>query len=347
MALTIFTRSSLSSLSLSWKLNSSKILTHGTQTLLLKRDTNFSRRSLGFCRANASPDSTRMLRSVCFYSTYEESRAKFQRKESGLDWPILKRWDVPWKWQTFALTSLACGLSFVLTGIIETKAIPYLGLEFGELSLDEKAEIIFVRQAIGTAVVLGVVYTVTNMFRPLPGDLFRYGLRDPFSLQKGWLLWAAIGLVGALLAVGLTGVSLYFFSGDKPRRENDALVLLLPLIGSSSLCTACLLGITGVLAPLLEETFFRGFFMVSLTTWLPTPVSVLISGAVFAGAHRTPELFPLQFVLGSALGFSYAQTRNLLTPITIHAVWNSGVILFLTFLKLQGCDINKLVQTSR
>lgn len=31
--------------------------------------------------------------------------------------------------------------------------------------------------------------------------------------------------------------------------------------------TVSLLGITGVLAPILEETVFRGFFMVSLTKW--------------------------------------------------------------------------------
>lgn len=34
--------------------------------------------------------------------------------------------------------------------------------------------------------------------------------------------------------------------------------------------TACLLGITGVLAPILEETVFRGFLMVSLTMWYYT-----------------------------------------------------------------------------
>lgn len=38
--------------------------------------------------------------------------------------------------------------------------------------------------------------------------------------------------------------------------------------------------------------------------------------------------------VGTALGFSYAQTHNLLTPITIHSFWNSGVILFLTFLQV-------------
>nr|GMD27486.1 CAAX amino terminal protease family protein [Ipomoea batatas]GMD28714.1 CAAX amino terminal protease family protein [Ipomoea batatas] len=49
---------------------------------------------------------------------------------------------------------------------------------------------------------------------------------------------------------------------------------------------------------------------------------------------------------GTALGFSYAQTRNLLTPITIHACWNSGVILLLTFLQLQGYDIKEIIQAS-
>lgn len=31
-------------------------------------------------------------------------------QESGPKWPILRRWDVPWNWQTISLSSLACGL---------------------------------------------------------------------------------------------------------------------------------------------------------------------------------------------------------------------------------------------
>ncbi|KAK3025381.1 hypothetical protein RJ639_044921 [Escallonia herrerae] len=266
-------------------------------------------------------------------------------KETGLDWPILKRWDVPWKWQTISLTSLACGLSFILTGLLETAAIPYLGLPIAELTLDQKAEILFVDQTFTTAVILGVLYSLAN-YQPLPDDFFRYDLKEPFNLQKGWLLWAGIGLVGALIAIAATGAAMSLFSGDNPQRETNALVRLLPLIGSSSISTACLLGITGVLAPLLEETVFRGFLMVSLTQWLPTPLSVLLSAAVFAVAHLTPGEFPQLFVLGTALGLSYAQTRNLLTPITIHALWNSGVILLLTFLQLQGYDIKELLQAS-
>ncbi|KHN17369.1 hypothetical protein glysoja_034780 [Glycine soja] len=284
--------------------------------------------------------SKRVLPSVCFFNTEDKSDSK----ESG--WPILRRWEVPWEWQTVSLTSLACGFGFVLTGLTEAIALPYLGIKPDVLSLDDKAEILLLDQSITTAVVLGIIYSVANTFQPLPEDFFKYDLREPFNLQKGWLLWAGIGLAGAILAISLTGVAVSFFNGETPQRETDALVRLLPLIGSSNLSTACLVGITGVLAPLLEETVFRGFFMTSLTKWVPTPVAVVISAALFALAHLTPGEFPQLFVLGTALGFSYAQTHNLLTPITIHSFWNSGVILLLTFLQLQGYDIRELLQAT-
>lgn len=45
-------------------------------------------------------------------------------------------------------------------------------------------------------------------------------------------------------------------------------------------------------------------------------------------------LLSCMYQTGTVLGFSYAQTRNLLTPITLHAFWNSGVIVFLIFLQV-------------
>ncbi|XP_078444677.1 CAAX amino terminal protease family protein [Wolffia australiana] len=265
-------------------------------------------------------------------------------EESEVGWPIFDRWDVPWKWQTVVLTMVASGLSFVLVGLSEALVLPYLGIQGASLSMDEKAEVLFLGQLLATAVVLGVVFGITSSFRPFPNDVFRYDVREPLKLRDGWLLWAAIGFTGAVAAIALTGVASSLFTGDNPQRDTDALVQLLPLIGSSSASTAFLVGITGVLAPLLEETVFRGFLMASLTKWFPTPVAALASAAAFALAHLTPGEFPQLFVLGSILGLSYAQTRNLLTPIAIHSLWNSGVIILLTFLQLQGYDIKQLVQ---
>ncbi|KAJ0674237.1 putative Type II CAAX prenyl endopeptidase Rce1 [Helianthus annuus] len=329
----------------------------------------------------------RGLSSVCFYKTNNSSNGK----GSELRWPILQRWDVPWEWYTVSLTSLACGLSFVLTGLIASAALPYLGVQIGELSLDEKAQILFFDQALlylgfsngdpSSIPISATLVATDTRFKAGPRTLEVSGLkhvsypslmamgicrqgslsggepgreipsavrdwRDPFSLQKGWLLWAVIGLIGALVTISLTGVAMSFLNGEAPQRETDALVRLLPLIGSSGVSTAYLVGITGVLAPVLEENVFRGFLMVALTKWVPTPISIIISAAVFSAAHLTPGEFPQLFILGAALGLSYAQTRNLLTPITIHAFWNSGVILLLTFLQIQGYDIKELLQVS-
>ncbi|WVZ02271.1 hypothetical protein V8G54_023077 [Vigna mungo] len=76
--------------------------------------------------------------------------------------------------------------------------------------------------------------------------------------------------------------------------------------------TVCLVGITGVLAPLLEETVFRGFLMTSLTKWVPTPVAVVISASVFALAHLTPGEFPQLFVLASRVRYQRIVAGNLM-----------------------------------
>jgi len=262
-----------------------------------------------------------------------------------LDWPILERWDVPWDGKTTLLTMIACGLSFLLTGLAESAAASYLGIQLRQLmSLDERAILLFIDQFLITAVGLTVIYAIVNRYKPLPDDLFCLEWKEPFRLGNGWLLWGGVGVVAASIGVALAGAALTALNGEPPQREVDALLLLLPLIGTSNISTACLIGVTGVLAPIYEETVFRGYLMTSLTKWLPTPVAVLLSASVFAFAHLTPGEFPQLFMLGTVLGFSYAQTRNLLTPITIHAFWNSGVIILLTILRLQGYDLQEFLQ---
>ena len=117
---------------------------------------------------------------------------------------------------------------------------------------------------------------------------------------------------------------------------------VLPLIGGGDdqgTRLLSLLAVTSVFAPALEEVVFRGFLMTSLTRWLPTPGAVLFSSVVFAGAHLSARDFPQLVCLGMVLGFSYARTRNLLTPMTIHAMWNSGVLVVIAGLMATGQDI--------
>ena len=55
---------------------------------------------------------------------------------------------------------------------------------------------------------------------------------------------------------------------------------------------ASLFATTAILAPLLEETVFRGFLLTSLTKWMPVPAAVALSSAAFGLVHLTPRDFP-------------------------------------------------------
>jgi len=145
--------------------------------------------------------------------------------EKSLDeWPVLRRWDVPWEWPTISLTMVACAVSFLLTGMVEQSILEQLGFQVGEATLDEKAEVLFLGQFSTTVVVLGAIFGITNTFRPFSDDIFRYKFEEPFKLQNGWLLWAGIGILVAIISIALAGAAMTFLNGETPQRE----VFMLP-----------------------------------------------------------------------------------------------------------------------
>jgi membrane protease YdiL (CAAX protease family) len=92
---------------------------------------------------------------------------------------------------------------------------------------------------------------------------------------------------------------------------------------------------TVVTAPLVEESFFRGYALRALTARYGLVVGLVLSSALFAALHLPGnvgwEAVPL-FVIGMILGWAYARTGNLLTDMTAHALNNGiGVVLLYWF----------------
>jgi len=81
-----------------------------------------------------------------------------------------------------------------------------------------------------------------------------------------------------------------------------------------------------VLAPLVEEVFFRGFFFRALYNWRGLWPAALLTGAVFGAIHigSSPvgALVPLA-VLGVLLCLLYWKTRSLYPCIALHAINNA------------------------
>lgn len=84
-----------------------------------------------------------------------------------------------------------------------------------------------------------------------------------------------------------------------------------------------------VVAPIAEETFFRGFFFAGLRRRLSRVPSALISGLVFGGVHAPTgptAVIPLA-ILGTGLALLYERTGSIWPGIIGHALNNSLALL--------------------
>jgi membrane protease YdiL (CAAX protease family) len=77
-----------------------------------------------------------------------------------------------------------------------------------------------------------------------------------------------------------------------------------------------------VVAPLAEETLYRGILFAGLAQRLPFIAAAGISGAMFAVVHGLGVALPI-FVLAVGLAWVYARTRTLWGPILTHGLVNA------------------------
>jgi membrane protease YdiL (CAAX protease family) len=87
---------------------------------------------------------------------------------------------------------------------------------------------------------------------------------------------------------------------------------------------------SGLLAPLWEEVFWRGFFLASLMRVLaPTSprAAVLVSALGFSALHLSPRAAPSLALLGACCDLLYLRSGgNLAAPLLFHGLWNAGQV---------------------
>lgn len=85
--------------------------------------------------------------------------------------------------------------------------------------------------------------------------------------------------------------------------------------------------LAGILAPLVEETLFRGVIFGSLQAYFGKWTSAVLSSIIFSGLHF--QLYGLvpRFILGMALVYLYDKYKSLYPSIVLHAVNNIVAIL--------------------
>lgn len=88
-----------------------------------------------------------------------------------------------------------------------------------------------------------------------------------------------------------------------------------------------LIAIAVTVAPIWEETLFRGILMPLFSRRLGRAPAILLSSALFALMHvHVPSLLPL-FVIACAFSLAYIYTGSMAVPILMHALFNAIQLL--------------------
>jgi membrane protease YdiL (CAAX protease family) len=82
-----------------------------------------------------------------------------------------------------------------------------------------------------------------------------------------------------------------------------------------------------VLAPLFEETFFRGFLFQGLATWRGALLGAALSSALWSAGHLEPAAFVPIFVDGLLLCWVFRRSGSLWTNVAVHAAINAMAVI--------------------
>lgn len=228
------------------------------------------------------------------------------------------RWSTPWDGETilqvFIVGFFFMGQIFVPL-LLSLLPIPR---PVGDVRL--QAFYVLVSYLLVASGALLVLYLSLKRFFPLPEFWFR------FRFQDKWFLWGLGGYCAALpIVVVVSLINQQLWQGQGGSNP----LLQLALESQDGVALGIFFSTAAIAAPFFEEILFRGFLLPSLTRYLPVWGSILISSLLFAIAHLSlSEILPLT-ALGIVLGVVYTRSRNLLAPMLLHSLWNSGTLLSL------------------
>ncbi|MDR3611956.1 MAG: type II CAAX endopeptidase family protein [Candidatus Obscuribacterales bacterium] len=156
---------------------------------------------------------------------------------------------------------------------------------------------------------------------------FRVGNNGPFKLiLSGLMTW----FMAVPLVIAAYAVATQFGSQGS---SNPVVGIVMEAAHTGNTLAFFMFYITlGVLAPICEETLFRGFLYSSLRRKMGVFPSVVISAALFAALHLdVGGVLPL-FTLGCLFALVFEKTKSIIPSMITHGLWNSGTFTLVLLL---------------
>lgn len=169
------------------------------------------------------------------------------------------------------------------------------------------------------AVVLMTGLYVTAL-RPLRLSWKEVGLKRFPS--KDWpriLGWTLLLIVLSVLTAMLTSYLGVGTDNSKTESLREKINFYTVLIGIIS---------AGVVSPVYEEIFYRGFIHRWLASRIGTGLGMLVSSLIFTAAHfPTLNAMPVNFISGVVLAWTYERTGSVIPGMIVHGIFNTIAVL--------------------
>ncbi|MBD2131844.1 MAG: type II CAAX prenyl endopeptidase Rce1 family protein [Sphaerospermopsis kisseleviana] len=242
-------------------------------------------------------------------------------RESILATNAQKPWSTPWNVETILQVFV---LGFFLMGqLFIPELLTLLPISRSSDNVRVQAFSVLVSYVMVALGAFSVLYFSIKRYFPLPEDWFR------FRFFSNWFFWGLGGYCTALpIVVIVSLINQQLWNGQGGSNP----LLQLALESRDDVALGIFFFTAAIAAPFFEEFLFRGFLLPSLTRYLPVWSAIFLSSLLFAAAHLSlSEILPLT-ALGMVLGIVYTRSRNLLAPMLLHGLWNSGTLLSLFLL---------------
>jgi len=135
-----------------------------------------------------------------------------------------------------------------------------------------------------------------------------------------------------VIAVGLISRLLFLRFGCRIEQQ-DVVSLFEQGLPFPALGAMLLLAL--IMAPVFEETLFRGIVLPLIARRFGLALAVFCTSLLFAAAHLNLASLPQLFVLAMAFSLAYVGTGSLLIPVIMHAIFNA---VSLGLLRLAGME---------
>lgn len=181
-----------------------------------------------------------------------------------------------------------------------------------------------------------ILVIVQNLCLLLPFAIFYYkkklkpdeiGFRktNPLSafgyIALGYIVFLAITINIKLIQI--------FFDIELPGFGEQANKI--ELFGTGTFNLIITFFVLAILAPIVEEIFFRGFIQEQLQKITSSKVAILIQALIFSLAHLEPQVVIPLTIIGTIMGYIYHKTNSIYPTIIFHSINNSLAFYVLLF----------------